>query len=106
MVRSGAKRRVSNHGARDASGITSAALVLRDALARKSALADLRASAPQDEGGLMLVLAGPSNHIFRMAREYKVGDHVSWNSEAGRVRGRVTRVHRKNVNWKGYVHRA
>jgi hypothetical protein len=44
--------------------------------------------------------------MLRMAREYKVGDHVSWNSEAGRVRGRITRVHRKNVNWKGYVHRA
>ena len=41
-----------------------------------------------------------------MTRRFKVGDHVSWNSEAGRVRGRIVRVHRKNVNWKGYVHRA
>jgi len=41
-----------------------------------------------------------------MAQSFKVGDHVSWNSEAGRVRGRIVRVHRKNVNWKGYVHRA
>jgi hypothetical protein len=41
-----------------------------------------------------------------MARKYKVGDHVSWNSEAGRVRGRIVRVHGKAVNWKGYVHRA
>jgi hypothetical protein len=31
---------------------------------------------------------------------------VSWNSEAGRVRGRIVRVHRKDVNWKGYVHHA
>lgn len=37
---------------------------------------------------------------------FKVGDHVSWNSEAGRVRGRILRVHRRDVNWKGYVHHA
>ncbi len=36
----------------------------------------------------------------------KVGDHVSWNSEAGRVRGSITKVHTKNVNYKGYVHHA
>ena len=41
-----------------------------------------------------------------MAQKYNVGDHVSWNSEAGRVRGRIVRVHSKNVDWKGYVHRA
>jgi hypothetical protein len=41
-----------------------------------------------------------------MARSLKVGDHVSWNSEAGRVTGRVVRVHTKNVNYKGYIHHA
>ena len=41
-----------------------------------------------------------------MAKVFKVGDHVSWNSEAGRVRGRILRVHTKNVNVKGYVHHA
>jgi len=41
-----------------------------------------------------------------MAAIFKVGDHVSWNSEAGRVRGRIARVHTKDVNYKGYVHRA
>jgi hypothetical protein len=41
-----------------------------------------------------------------MAQKFKVGDHVSWNSEAGRVRGRIVRVHTKDVNWKGYVHHA
>jgi hypothetical protein len=41
-----------------------------------------------------------------MTRTFKVGDHVSWNSEAGRVRGRILRVHRKDVNYKGYVHHA
>ena len=41
-----------------------------------------------------------------MATIFKVGDHVSWNSEAGRVRGRILRVHTKDVNYKGYVHHA
>ena len=41
-----------------------------------------------------------------MAKTFNVGDHVSWNSEAGRVRGRILRVLRKDVNYKGYVHHA
>src|ERR1700681_4265037 len=41
-----------------------------------------------------------------MVKTFKVGDHVSWNSEAGRVRGRIVKVHRRNVNYKGYVHHA
>jgi hypothetical protein len=41
-----------------------------------------------------------------MKKMFKVGDHVSWNSEAGRVTGRITRVHSKNVNYKGYTHHA
>jgi hypothetical protein len=41
-----------------------------------------------------------------MARTFKVRDHVSWNSEAGRVSGHIVRVHTKNVNYNGYVHHA
>ncbi len=41
-----------------------------------------------------------------MARAFNVGDHVSWNSEAGRVTGRIVRVHTKDVNYKGYTHHA
>ncbi len=41
-----------------------------------------------------------------MAGRFKVGDHVSWNSEAGRVSGRIVKVHTKDVDWKGYVHHA
>jgi hypothetical protein len=41
-----------------------------------------------------------------MVRIFKVGDHVSWNSEAGRVSGRILRVHIKDVDYKGYVHHA
>jgi hypothetical protein len=41
-----------------------------------------------------------------MATEFKVGDHVIWNSEAGRVSGRIVKVHMKNVDYKGYTHHA
>ena len=41
-----------------------------------------------------------------MARSFKVGDHVSWNSEAGRVAGTITKVHVKNIDCKGYTHHA
>jgi Hypervirulence associated proteins TUDOR domain len=41
-----------------------------------------------------------------MAKTFKVGDHVSWNSEAGRVRGKIVKVHKRAVNYKGHIHRA
>jgi hypothetical protein len=41
-----------------------------------------------------------------MGKTFKVGDHVSWNSEAGRVRGKIVQVHRRDVPYKGYVHHA
>jgi hypothetical protein len=44
--------------------------------------------------------------MFATAQKFKVGDHVSWNSEAGRVSGKIVRVHTKDVNYKGYVHHA
>lgn len=37
------------------------------------------------------------------ARRFKVGDHVSWNSEAGRVRGRIMRVVTSEIQFKGYT---
>lgn len=41
-----------------------------------------------------------------MTKTFRVGDHVSWNSEAGRVRGKIFKVHRRDVNYKGHIHRA
>jgi len=41
-----------------------------------------------------------------MAHEFNVGDHVTWNSEAGHVSGRIIKVHTKNVAYKGYTHHA
>jgi hypothetical protein len=41
-----------------------------------------------------------------MRKQFKIGDHVSWNSEAGRVSGRIVKVHTKDLNYKGYTHHA
>jgi hypothetical protein len=41
-----------------------------------------------------------------MTGKFKVGDHVTWNSEAGHVRGRILRVHTRDVDYKGYTHHA
>ena len=41
-----------------------------------------------------------------MKKTLKVGDHVTWNSEAGRVRGRIIKVHTSDVDYKGYTHHA
>ena len=32
-----------------------------------------------------------------MTKRFKIGDRVSWNSEAGRVSGTIIRVHTQNV---------
>ena len=41
-----------------------------------------------------------------MKRSFKIGDHVSWNSEAGRVGGTIIKVHHKDLQYKGYTHHA
>lgn len=40
-----------------------------------------------------------------MAKRFKVGDHVQWNSEAGRVSGRIVKVHTRDVEYKGHMRR-
>jgi hypothetical protein len=37
------------------------------------------------------------------APRFKRGDHVSWNSEAGRVSGHVIRVVTSEIQFKGYT---
>ena len=41
-----------------------------------------------------------------MKRSLRVGDHVTWNSEAGHVSGTIIKVHTKDVAYKGYTHHA
>ena len=36
-------------------------------------------------------------------KRFKVGYHVSWNSEAGHVSGTIMRVHTKDVDYKGHA---
>jgi len=36
-----------------------------------------------------------------MTPTFSVGDHVRWNSEAGLVQGTITKVHKKDMEYKG-----
>ncbi len=38
-----------------------------------------------------------------MKGDFKVGDHVEWNSEAGRVRGTIQKVVTSEIQFKGYT---
>lgn len=35
-------------------------------------------------------------------RKFKVGDHVAWNSEAGRVSGHIIKVIASEIEWHGH----
>lgn len=41
-----------------------------------------------------------------MSKTFKRGDHVEWNSEAGRVRGVIMKKLTADTVYKGYVHHA
>src|SRR6185312_14371556 len=41
-----------------------------------------------------------------MKGKFKIGNHVNWNSEAGRVSGAIVRVHTRNFEINGYTHDA
>ena len=41
-----------------------------------------------------------------MEHKFKVGDHVSWNSEAGRVRGTIKKMVTSPIKFKNYTVRA
>jgi hypothetical protein len=51
-------------------------------------------------------LAAVAKRRTFMKRTFKVGDHVTWNSEAGHVSGTIIKVHTKDVDYKGYTHHA
>src|SRR3546814_14091555 len=52
----------------------------------------------------------PYTTLFRsggsMSHDFKVGDHVRWNSEAGHVSGTIRKVHTADFDYKGHRHRA
>jgi hypothetical protein len=41
-----------------------------------------------------------------MTSRFQIGDHVSWNSEAGRVSGTIIEVHTRDFDYKGHTRRA
>jgi hypothetical protein len=41
-----------------------------------------------------------------MKHKFKVGDHVTWNSEAGHVSGKIVKIHKQDFQYKGYTHHA
>jgi hypothetical protein len=41
-----------------------------------------------------------------VSERFKVGDHVTWNSEAGHVSGHITTVHTADFDYKGHTRRA
>lgn len=41
-----------------------------------------------------------------MGNVFKIGDHVTWNSEAGHVSGTISKIHKKDFEYKGYTHHA
>jgi len=38
-----------------------------------------------------------------MKKDFEVGDHVDWNSEAGRARGRIKKKISSPITFKGYT---
>lgn len=41
-----------------------------------------------------------------MPKTFKIGEHVRWNSEAGRVSGIIMKKITSDMKFKGYVHHA
>jgi hypothetical protein len=41
-----------------------------------------------------------------MGTAFRIGDHVSWNSEAGRVGGTIRKVHIADFDYKDHTRRA
>lgn len=41
-----------------------------------------------------------------MTQRFKVRDRVGWNSEAGHVSGTIIKVHTRDFDYKGHMHRA
>jgi hypothetical protein len=40
-----------------------------------------------------------------MTKKFSIGDRVRWNSEAGHVHGTITKIHTKDVEYKGHTRR-
>ena len=71
----------------------------RSALAAVSSFASpLRGKRP--------VIGTTDDRRATMAKRFKVGDKVRWNSEADHVSGMIIHVHAHDFDYKGHTHRA
>jgi hypothetical protein len=52
------------------------------------------------------VLRNLKKNKIPMKHKFKTGDHVTWNSEAGRVSGTIIKINTADFNYKGYEHHA
>jgi hypothetical protein len=66
---------------------------------------DAKASQPDVEIDLIIWL-NLRIRMTAMAKTFKVGEHVRWNSEAGRVSGIIIKKITSDMKFKGYVHHA
>lgn len=75
----------------------------------------IRAAAEHEILGAIVGPAGNETSSLRfiletgaseMAKKFRVGDHVRWNSEAGHVSGKIVKVHTRDFDYKGHTHRA
>jgi hypothetical protein len=41
-----------------------------------------------------------------LKQKFKIGDHVTWNSEAGHASGTIVKIHKRDFDYKGYTHHA
>lgn len=41
-----------------------------------------------------------------VSAKFAIGDHVRWNSEAGRVSGRIIKIHTRDTEYKGHPRHA
>lgn len=39
-------------------------------------------------------------------KQFKVGDYVTWNTEAGYASGTIIKIHISDFDYKGYTHHA
>src|SRR6185437_3728323 len=85
------------------------AVVHRDLEGLRAEVEFERVMARNNSGAQTVESSAPSSNGDRelsMTRRFEVGDHVSWNSEAGHVSGTIIEVHTKNVDYKGHTHHA
>ena len=66
---------------------------------------DAKASQPDVEIDLIIWL-NLRIRMTAMPKTFKIGEHVRWNSEAGRVSGIIIKKITSDMKFKGYVHHA